>query len=186
MVYLQTKNTYKVVQRKKLIIKLTSIFVLMFFNQSLFSQDVSSKALEKIYKDGKAFTTPLKNGQIESLKKANPSKDSWTYSKLEEYKRNLNSEDIIYGQIIIPSADEAVYSYNLFAYDLKEMKYYFVAIASYKIIGDDIKKNGTYLFTEKKGLNFWWSRTFRFYESDLIKKIPEKYVFKVCPPPPKN
>lgn len=163
---------------------LTSIFVLIFLSQSLFSQEVSSKALEKIYEGGKAFTTPLKKGQIESLKNANPPKETWTYSKLEEYKRNLNSEDIIYGQIIMPSADETVYSYNLFAYDLKKKIYYFVAIASYKIIGDDIKKNGTYLFTEEKSLTHWWKRTFGFYESDLIKKIPEKYVFKVCPPPP--
>jgi hypothetical protein len=170
--------------RKKLIMKLTPILILIFFSQSLFSQEVSSESLEKIYESGKAFTTPLKRGQIESLKKANPSKGTWTYSKLEEYKRNLNSENIIYGQIIMPSADEAFYSYNLFAYDIKKETYYFVAIVSYEIINNDVKMNNSFLFTEKKSLKDWWKRTFGFYESKLIKKIPEKYLFKTCPPPP--
>lgn len=69
--------------------KLTSILILIFFCQSLFSQEVNSEALEKIYKGGNVFTTPIKKGQIESLKKANPPKDTWTYSKLEEYKRKI-------------------------------------------------------------------------------------------------
>lgn len=164
--------------------KLLPILILMFSSQPLFSQEVSSEALEKIYEGGKAFTTALKNGQIESFKKAIPPKDTWTYSKLEEYKRNLNSGNIIYGQIIMPSANEAYYSYNLFAYDIKKESYYFVAIVSYEIINNDVKMNNSYLFTENKGLESWWKRTFEFYESKLIKKIPKKYLFKTCPPPP--
>lgn len=164
--------------------KLIPIFILIFLSQSLFSQEVSSEALEKIYQGGKTFTTPLKKGQIESLKNANPPKDTWTYSKLEEYKNNLKSENIIYGQIIMPSADEAFYSYNLFAYDIKKETYHFVAIVSYEIVNNEVKMNNSYLFTEKSSLKDWWKRTFGFYESKLIEKIPEKYLFKTCPPPP--
>ena len=157
---------------------------MIFFGQALFSQEVKPELLEEIYTGGKAYSTPLKEGQIESLKNANPPKDTWTYSKLEEYKSNLNSENIIYGEIIMPSVDELNYSYNLFAYDLKKETYYFVVVVSFEIIEDAVKMNDTYLFTEKKSLTGWWQRIFSFYQSDLISKTPEKYLFRTCPPPP--
>ncbi|WP_160114699.1 hypothetical protein [Aquimarina sp. AU474] len=165
-------------------IKWSSILILILFIQPIFSQELSTATLEKIYDGGKSFTTPLKQGQIESLKKANPPKDTWLYSKLEEYKNQLDSENIIYGEIVMPSADEKFYSYNLFAYDIKKEFYYFVAIVSFEITNSDAKMKTQYLFTEKKSLKDWWKRAFGFYESELIKKIPEKYLFKTCPPPP--
>ncbi|MGB1308842.1 MAG: hypothetical protein ACPG6B_08025 [Oceanihabitans sp.] len=138
----------------------------------------------KINDIGKSYTSALKNGQIESLRKANPPKDTWLFSRLEEYKHNLDSENIIYGQIIMPSTDESYYSYNLFAFDIKKEAYYFVAIISFKILENDVKLNNTYLFTENKSLKDWWGKTFEFYESNQIKKIPKKYLYKICPPPP--
>jgi len=160
-------------------------FLLLFFlSHQLCSQEVDSETLEIIYQDGKSFTAPLKNGQIESLKNSNPPKDTWTYSKLEEYKDNLNSENIMYGEILMPSEDDKFCSYNLFAYDIKKETYYFVAIGSYKILNGEVKINSSYLFTEKSGLQEWWKSIFGFYQGKLIEKIPEKYLFKTCPPPP--
>ncbi|WP_109437002.1 hypothetical protein [Aquimarina sp. AU119] len=165
-------------------IKILTILMLIFLLQPALSQDLSKETLEKIYDGGKSFTTPLKQGRIESLKNANPPKDTWLYSKLEEYKNQLGSDNIIYGEILMPSADEKFYSYNLFAYDKKKNFYYFVAIVSFEIINDNAKMKNQYLFTEKKSLKNWWLKTFGFYESKLIKKIPEKHLFKTCPPPP--
>jgi hypothetical protein len=139
---------------------------------------------EKIFDDGKSFTTPLKKGQIESLRNVNPPKDTWLFSKLEEYKQNLGSENIIYGQLIMPNADESFYSYNLFAYDTDKKAYYFVAIVTFEILDNDVKLKNSYLFTENRSLKDWWSKIYGFYQSDLIKKIPEKYLYKICPPPP--
>lgn len=160
------------------------ILVSILFVQPIFSQELSKVTLEKIYNDGKSFTTPLKQGRIESLKRANPPKDTWLYSKLEEYKNQLGSENIIYGEIVIPSADEKFYSYNLFAYDIKKEFYYFVAIVSFEITNNDAKMKTQYLFTENKSLKKWWSKTFGFYQSDIFKNVPEKYLYKTCPPPP--
>jgi len=164
--------------------KLILILILIFICQPIFSQEVNSKMFEKIFEDGKSYTTRLKKGQIESLKKVNPPKDTWLFSKLEEYKRNLESENIIYGHIIMPSVNESFYSFNLFAYDIKKELYYFVAIVSFEILENDVKFNNSFLFTENKTLNDWWNRIFGFYQSDLIKKIPKKYLYKICPPPP--
>ncbi|WP_438422838.1 hypothetical protein [Aquimarina macrocephali] len=169
---------------KKQNIKLISTLILILFLQPVFSQELGIEILEKIYDRGKSFTTPLKQGRIESLKNANPPKDTWLYSKLEEYKSQLGSENILYGEILMPSVDEKFYSYNLFAYDIKKKFYYFVAIVSFEIINDDAKMKTQYLFTENKSLKNWWSKTFGFYQSDLIKNIPEEYLFKTCPPPP--
>ena len=165
-------------------LKWISNLILILVFQPIFSQELSTTTIENIYYGGKSFTTPLKQGQIESLKRANPPKDTWLYSKLEEYKNQLGSENIIYGEIVMPSADEKFYSYNLFAYDIKKEFYHFVAIVSFEIINNDAKMNTQYLFTENKSLKDWWKRVFGFYESELIKKVPTKYLFKTCPPPP--
>jgi len=151
---------------------------------TLFSQEINPKILEEVYEKGMGFTTPLKNGKIESLKKVNPPKDTWLFSKLEEYKQNIGSENIIYGSIIMPNPEGTFYSYNLFAYDTNREFYYFVAIASYEPNGDSAKFSNSYLFTEKRGLKDWWKKTFSYYQSDIIKKIPKKYLFETCPPPP--
>lgn len=164
--------------------KLISILILLFFCYSFSVQEPDLGLLEKMNTAGKAFTKPLKQGQIESLKNVEPPEDTWVYSRLEEYKQNLDSENLMYGQIIMPSADEKYYSYNLFAYDKKKEVYYFVAIVSFKIIDNDVEIEGSYLFTEGNSLKMWWRRIFGFYESDLINNIPEKYLFKTCPPLP--
>lgn len=152
----------------------------------LFSQEVDPQILDEIYEKGKSFTTSLKNGEIESLRNENPSKDTWLFSKLEEYKQKLGSNDIIYGDIILPSANanSNLYSYNLFVYDLKKEAYYFVAIVSYKITEGNVKLDNSFLFTEEKGLKDWWRRIFGFYQSEMIDNIPKKYLYDICPPPP--
>ena len=160
----------------------TSILILICY--PIFSQDVNPEILEKIFEGGESFTAPLKNGQIESFRKVKPSKDTWLFSKLEQYHRNLSSKNILYGQIIMPNKDESTYSYNLFAYDIKEESYYFVAIVSFKILENDVKINGSYLFTEDKSLKNWWYVMLEFYKSEKVKKIPKKYIYQICPPPP--
>jgi len=160
----------------------TLIIALVYL--SLFSQKVDTHTLDEIYEKGKLFTKPLKNGEIEFLKNSNPPKDTWLFSKLEEYKKNLGSNEILYGSIIMPSVDKTNYSYNLFAYDIKKEMYYFVAIVSYQILENGIRFKSSYLFTEKKSLKDWWKRVFVLYQSKKINNIPEKYIFKVCPPPP--
>lgn len=165
--------------------KTSLIIIFTFLCQSLFSQELSPEIFEKIYTGGQEFTTHLKQGKIELFKNAGPPKDTWTYSKLEEYKRNLNSGNIIYGEIIMPSMDEKHYSYNLFAYDTQKEAYYFVAIVSYSILNNDVKLNHSFLFTEEKSLKEWWLRISYSYKSGQINKVPEKYLlFKICPPPP--
>ena len=175
MIYLNLKRHW---------FKFISTLILILICYPIFSQDLNSEILDKIFEGGKSFTAKLKNGEIESLRKAKPAKDTWLFSKLEEYQRNLSSKNIIYGQIIMPNKDESSYSYNLFAYDIKKESYYFVAIVSFKILENDIKINNSYLFTEKKSLEDWWLVMLGFYKSEQIKKIPEKYIYKICPPPP--
>lgn len=75
------------------------------------------------------------------------------------------------------SSNELYYSYNLFAYDYVKEKYYFVAIASYQIENDNLEMRSACLFMEKEALFSWWNNTFGFYESDLIKDIPDKYLY---------
>jgi hypothetical protein len=84
----------------------------------------------------------------------------------------------------MPGRDEKTYSYNLFTYNLKKEIYYFVAIISFKITNNDVKMKAQYLFTENNSLNRWWRTMFTYYQSDLIKNIPEKYLYKICPPLP--
>ncbi|MDR9449543.1 MAG: hypothetical protein RI535_09985 [Psychroflexus sp.] len=169
---------------EKLPIRSISFLMFIFLLQPVSAQDLSGETLKKIYYGGRSYTTPLKQGQIESLKNANPPKDTWLYSKLKKYKSKIGSENIIYGEILMPSLDEKFYSYNLFAYDIKKSFYYFVAIVSFKIINGDAKMGNQYLFTENISLKNWWRKTFEYYESKQIKKIPEKYLFETCPPPP--
>lgn len=164
--------------------KYTITLIITLIYISVFSQNIDTHTLDKILKKGRLFTKPLKNGEIEFLKNSNPPKDTWLFSKLEEYKKNLGSNQILYGSIIMPSVDKTSYSYNLFAYDTKNETYYFVAIVSYQILENDIKFNNSYLFTEKKSLKDWWKRVFVLYQSREINDIPNKYIFKTCPPPP--
>lgn len=164
--------------------KLISILITLLSIPSLFSQEIDNQILEKIYSDGNLYTNPLKNGEIESLRNTEPPNSTWLFSKLEDYKQNIGSNNILYGTIIIPIVNTNLVSYNLFAYDIKKRTYYFVAIVSYKISENDVMFDQAYLFTEKEALNSWWSYTFSFYQNDIKNKIPEKYVFDVCPPPP--
>ncbi len=159
--------------------KLISKLIIILSCTPLFSQEVNPQVLNEIYEKEKSFTTSLKIGKIESLRKANPPKDTWVFSKLEKYKQSLGSKDILYGIIIMPSSIESsnLYSYNLFAYDIKNEFYYFVAIVSYKEIGGGVKFNNSFLFTEEKSLKDWWVKIFSFYESEKLSAIPEKYLF---------
>src|SRR5690554_4841360 len=99
--------------------KIISTLIMILSFVSLFSQEIKPQILEKIEKDGTSFNEFLKNGNIEPLRNANPPKGTWLFSKLEKYKRNLGSEDILYGSIIMPSIVENsnIYIYSLFAYD---------------------------------------------------------------------
>lgn len=165
----------------------TKLFlILLICSQSLFAQKPSKEVLDNLFIHGRAYNMPIKNGQIEFLRNKIPAKDTWDFAKLAYYKENIDSESIIYGEILMPSSNELYYSYNLFAYDYVKEKYYFVAICSYQIEDDILKMRNTFLFTEKKALFSWWNNTFEFYESDLIKDIPDKYLFFMCPPPPAN
>lgn len=163
------------------------IILFLFLNLSpLFSQEQDSQIFDEITKRGNKYITPIKDGEIEFLKKEIPPKDTWLYASLEKYKENLDSKDIHYGSIIMPSTtkDSDVYSYNEFAYDIKKERYYFVAIVSYKVIGDSVQFDNSYLFTEKKSLENWWMSIVSFYRSDELDEIPKEFVFEVCPPPP--
>jgi len=164
--------------------KFSFILIMTLACVPLFSQEVNPKILDEINERGKLYTMRLKNGEIDFLKKSTPPKDTWSFSKLEEYKHNLGSNDIIYGSIIMPNEDKTFYSYNLFAYDIKKETYYFVAIVSYQMLEDSIKYDNSYLFTEKKSLKDWWIKMFGFYQSEKINNIPKKYLFGTCPPPP--
>lgn len=166
--------------------KVISTLIMILSFASLFSQEINPQMLEKINEDGILYTTSLKSGNIESLRQANPPKDTWLFSKLEKYKHNLGSKDILYGSIIMPSIVENsnLYFYNLFAYDIKKEFYYFAAIVSYKVIDDNVQFDNSFLFTEKESLQDWWMKIFSFYESEKFNTIPEKYQFKTCPPPP--
>ena len=166
--------------------KLIPLLLIYLSFSPLFSQEKNSQIFDVINKRGKEYVTPLINGKIESLRKVNPPKDTWLFESLEKYKQNLGSKDILYGSIIRPSTsrDSNIYSYNLFAYDTKKEIYYFVAIISYKVTGNSVQFNNSYLFTEKKSLKDWWMSIASFYKSDEIDEIPQKYVFEICPPPP--
>ena len=168
--------------------KLLLTLIMLLSCSYIFSQEVNNAIFNKINQKGESYTEPIKKGEIEFLRNIDPPKNSWTFQKLLEYKKNIKSKDIIYGSIIMPSANKNsnLYSYNLFAYNFKKEIYYFVAIASYKVSENNIKFQDSYLFTEDEGLNSWWRVAFTFYESEEFKNIPEKFVFPYCPPPPKN
>ncbi|WP_289645159.1 hypothetical protein [Maribacter aestuarii] len=165
--------------------KLIQTLLIILSIAPIFSQVKNAEIFDAINKRGNEYITPLKNGKIESLRNANPPKDTWLFANLENYKRNLGSKDIVYGSIINPSTlkDSNIYSYNYFAYDTKKELYYFVAIVSYIVDGDNIKFDNSYLFTEKKSLKDWWMSIASFYK-DRRDKIPKEFVFEICPPPP--
>ena len=168
--------------------KLILLFLTLLSCSVIFSQEVNNDILNKINEKGKSYSEPIKKGEIEFLRNVDPPKNSWLFQKLLEYKKNIGSKNIMYGSIIMPSAnkDSNLYSYNLFAYNIKKEIYYFVAIVSYKVSENNVMFQNSYLFTEDEGLNSWWRNTFSFYESEEIKNIPEKFIFPYCPPPPKN
>ena len=121
----------------------------------LFAQEMYDKKLDLVYERGELFTRSIKEGKIESLRNANPSTGTWTYVKLQEYKKNLGSKDLIHGSVIMPNAEGTLYSYNHFAYDTKKETYCYVAIVSYDISGDHVELKNSYMFTEKEPLNMW-------------------------------
>jgi|GEM_PF-1504610 hypothetical protein len=164
------------------------LFVILtsFFNKSVGQND--EDLYQKIESIGLSYVNQLKEGNIEGLKNINPPKDTWLYSKLLDYKKHLdeNENSIFYGSFIEPSIIESdTYAYNFFALKKqKEVHYFFVAVISVSFKYGKLKIDNTYLFTEDKSLKGWWQHVFSFYESEAIKTIPKKYLYKICPPPP--
>ncbi|CAL2087514.1 hypothetical protein [Tenacibaculum sp. 190524A05c] len=162
--------------------KLVILLILMCF--TTYSQQSNAKIYQEAFESGKAFSKNIKSGRIEPLKSRIPPKDTWDYSRLVEYKQNIGSKDVIYGNFLMPNKDKTIISYNLFAFDIKQNSYYFVAVVSYKVINEKLESNGSYLFTEKIGLKNWWMNVARFYQGNDIKEVPKKYLIEICPPPP--
>lgn len=71
--------------------KLKLFLILLICSQSLFAQKPSLEVLDELFKHGRAYNTPIKNGQIEFLKNKIPPKDTWDYAKLKYYKENIDS-----------------------------------------------------------------------------------------------
>ncbi|MBT8245110.1 MAG: hypothetical protein HKP48_09960 [Winogradskyella sp.] len=147
----------------------------------------------KIEARGKSFTSRLKSGNIAFLKNAKPPEGTFRYSDLVAYKNDLNNnpDSIRFGSYIEKSETTAdSYAYNLFAFKIKEdgeAKYYFTAIISMDVSSEIYKVTNPYLFTQKESLKSWWGHTFGFYHesnSEAREQIPQKYIYKVCPPPP--
>jgi hypothetical protein len=161
------------------------IFLLLtFISFSAYSQQPNAKIYQEAFESGKAFSKNIKSGRIEPLKNRTPPKGTWTYARLNEYKQNIGSTDIIYGNFLMPSSNNTDISYNLFAFDIKQNSYYFVAVVSYKVINEKLELDRSFLFTEKNILKNWWVNVARFYKGDKIKMIPKKYLLEICPPPP--
>lgn len=137
---------------------------------------------------GEKYVANLKAGNIENLKNANPPEGTWMYSKLLNYKDQLtdNSSLIYYGSYIEPSmVEDGIYAYNFFALQKsEESPYFFVAIVGIDTNEDAFKIDHVFLFTEREALKSWWSHTFNFYHSDLIKEVPDEFLYFICPPPP--
>lgn len=162
--------------------------ILVLMCLSLHSQVVSTEVLDKIDKAGKKFTSQLVNGEIEFLKDQTPPPDTWTYSRLEEFKQAKGKKAIAIDRIILPSADpdSKDFTYNVYALDIEAKQYYFVAIVAYEVIDEDIEFQCSFIFTEPKSLRSWWEFMFSYYMAYDIEKFPEHYLFQVPPrPPPK-
>lgn len=148
----------------------------------------SESFFQKIEDIGQNYIQALKLGKIENLKKANPPKDTWTYSKLLLYKSTLKTdkESISYGNFIEESINKkGVYAFNFFALNVKKKEpYFFVAVISIDTNESQMKIKNTYLFTEKESLKDWWKHVYGFYMSEFSKNIPKKFLCKVPPPPP--
>lgn len=167
-------------------IKLVIILIASFG----FSQDAID--YEKIQSIGKAYTSYLWQGKIESLENANPPPGTFTYKDLLKYKKDLKStpEVIKYGSYIEASNSTSEYAYNFFAFKMNkngQADYYFAAIISMDVSKKEYNVTNPYLFTQKESLKNWWSHTFGFYHesnTDAREKIPKKFVYHTCPPPP--
>lgn len=135
------------------------VVIVLCFTTLGFGQ--SDAQYKKIQEMGLAFVNPIKEGKIESLKNITPPKDAWTYSAFEAYKTQIdNKAHIVFGSFIQPGASSNLFGFNFYALQFNgtEYKYRFVAVVNYQIIdGEVVKGKGNYLFTEKKGLEMWWS-----------------------------
>lgn len=158
--------------------------IIIFQSSLIFSQSDSN--YKTIQTKGLEFITPLKNGEIESLKNITPPEGTWKYSRLIEYKEDLkNSEEILFGSFIQPSKTKDNYGFNFFAYnDVGD--YYFTAVVNFKIVENEVKIQNSYLFTEKEALKNWWLNAFNFYDGEVIKSVPKKYLYIICPPAPNS
>ena len=126
------------------------LFCLSGFSQT----DLDFKRIDSL---GRSYTARLKRGNLDQFKNNTPAEGTWTYARLLEYKEDLSdsSIDIVFGDFIGPSTTENLYAYNLFAYRIlesDEREYYFAAIISVNIGGDNPRVKDAYLFTEKEAL----------------------------------
>jgi len=159
--------------------------VLFFINSIVFSQNENMELFEQIKELGENYTKSIVDGQIEGLRNSNPPKDTWTYPKLESYRKDMVLTSIVHGSFIMPNLNKKDnYSYNVFAIDSRNKSYYFVAIISFDVVDGKVRKNNGYLFTEELSLKDWWKSVHGFYSSQNIKDVPEEYLFYTCPPPP--
>jgi len=148
--------------------------------------DLDFKRIDSL---GRSYTARLKSGNLDQFKNNTPAEGTWTHKRLLEYREDLNNLniDVVFGDFIGPSVKENIYAYNLFAYKItgeNQREYYFAAIISVDISEDNPRIENAYLFTEKEALKSWWSHVFGLYYNKTIEKIPEKYRYPICPPPP--
>ncbi|QHI38078.1 hypothetical protein IMCC3317_34630 [Kordia antarctica] len=165
----------------------TFFIVILFLNiNSIVAQDAA--VFEKVEDIGYKFITPLKIGEIDQFKKRKPPVNTWTYSALAKYKKDLDSKEfILYGSFIMPTTKKEFYNFNYYALKKNSAEYvYFFAISiMISKINGEYKVVSSYLFTEKKALKAWWHHTFNFFESDKFDQIPKEFMKpNICPPPP--
>lgn len=164
-----------------------SIFIICFLYFSIVGYSQTDSLYHIIQEKGLAFVKPIKDGHIEGLKDIKPPKNTWTYSKLQEYKTELeDNRNFTYGSFIQPSASPNKFGFNYYALQFNggEHHYAFVAVIQYEIINGAIIKSGlNYLITEKEGLKKWWnSAASHCLNNNTFLNINPMKID--CPPPP--
>lgn len=163
-----------------------SLFLLLIFLQFTAGYTQTSIDFFEIDEVGSNYIKFLKEGNISGMENVKPPPNTWTFKKLALYKKALSEEEsIFYGSFIMPSRNPEIFSYNLFAISkTKTSQYYFVAVVEVQTSNQTIQATQGYLFTEKKSLKAWWTKTANYYRSTEIKEFPKDVIHEMCPPPP--
>ena len=165
-----------------------SVFILLLISLSTFGQEKDDAFFEKIIEAARPAAGQINSGDIKMFKDVDTSQKFWTYQDLTRYKNSLNKGNfILRGHFIMPSAtDENLFSYCEYALNSHNEKYtYYYAIAiSIDTKNDNFTVDNEFLFTKDKALAVWWSSIFNFFETDLKKLIPSKFIYPYIPPPP--